>query len=80
MDNGLLKDAIDIIFTHGQNGDRTRLLENGLQVPPYAIADHINFDGAPVFFPGTYRAGEDQGNGSYGFYPPLNNPIWSPSW
>jgi len=73
LDTQLLGDVIDIIFTHGQNGSETRYLKNGLQVPPYAIADHINFDGNPVFFPGTYAAGEDQGNGSYGYYPPLNN-------
>ena len=69
----MLKDIIDIIFNHGQNGSEMLSLENGLQVPPYAIADHINFDGKPVYFPGTYRSGENQGDGSYGFYPPLNN-------
>lgn len=73
MDSEMLKDIIDIIFTHGQNGSESRSLENGLQIPPYAIADHINFDGQPVYFPGTYRSGENQGDGSFGFYPPLNN-------
>ena len=71
--NEVLRDCICAIFAHGQNGDQPRLLENGLTVPPWAVADHINFDGGAVFFPGTYRSGTDQGNGSFGFLPPLNN-------
>ena len=54
--SGLVADAdlkryLEIIATHGQNGDKTRHLKNNLCVPPYAIADHINYDGIPVFFP-----------------------------
>lgn len=40
-----------------QNGPTARRLRNGLLIPPYAIPDHINFDGSPVFYPGTYSAG-----------------------
>ena len=47
-----------------------RKLENGLVVPANAIPDHINFDGSPVFFPGTYASGNNQGDGTYGFFPP----------
>lgn len=55
-----------------QNG-KERKLENGLAIPTGAIPDHINFDGGAVFFPGTYESGENQGDGSFGFYPPHDN-------
>ena len=75
-ESGLLSDRdleryLSIVALCGQNGADTRFLENGLTVPPYAVADHINYDGCAVFFPGTYRSGNDQGNGSYGFFPPF---------
>ena len=73
MSSEELKDIIDIIFNFGQNGNQVLKLENGLKVPPYAIADHINFDAKPVYFPGTYSSSANQGDGSYGFLPPLNN-------
>ncbi len=66
----VLKKYIEIIALNGQNGNKTLILENELTVPPYAIADHINYDGKPVYFPGTYSSGDNQGNGSFGFYPP----------
>lgn len=66
-----LKRYIEIFAVHGQNGGETRYLENGLTVPPYAIADHVNYDGKPVFFPGTYASGNNQGSGLYGFFPPF---------
>ena len=61
-ESGLLSDDallryIGIIACHGQNGEEPRHLANGLTVPPYAVADHINYDGKAVFFPGTYRSG-----------------------
>lgn len=71
LPDSLLKKYIRIIAGKGQNGSETVYLENGLSVPPYAIADHINYDGKPVYFPGTYSSGDDQGNGNFGFYPPL---------
>ncbi len=66
-----LKRYVTIFATHAQNGAETRHLENGLTVPPYAIADHVNYDGKPVFFPGTYASGDNQGSGLYGFFPPF---------
>ncbi len=62
---------IQIIIRHGINGPEMKTLKNGLSVPPYAVADHINYDGKPVFFPGTYSSGDDQGSGRCGFLPPL---------
>lgn len=71
VDSARLKDYIVFIAENGQNGENTLLLEHGLEVPPYAVADHINYTGKPVFFPGTYADGSDQGTGDYGFYPPF---------
>ena len=62
-----------LIACAGQNGDHERLLEHQLKIPAWAIADHINYDGRPVFFPGTYSSGQDQGNGRCGFYPPQDD-------
>ena len=62
---------LEIIALCGQNGKDTLYLENGLTVPPFAVADHVNYDGRPVYFPGTYQSGSDQGNGKYGFFPPF---------
>ena len=42
-------------------------------IPTNAIPDHINFDGTPVFYPGTYSSGPDQGGEPWGICPPLNN-------
>ncbi|MBQ6825449.1 MAG: hypothetical protein IJP34_02165 [Clostridia bacterium] len=69
--NHLLKKYIEIISTYGQNGKDAIRLENDLSIPPYSIADHINYDGKPVYFPGTYSSGNNQGSGDFGFYPPF---------
>jgi hypothetical protein len=47
-------------------------------IPAHAIPDHINVDGEPVFFPGTYDPLANM-NGDWGFRPPSNNQfdvIW----
>ncbi|MEA2708192.1 MAG: hypothetical protein QOF78_793 [Phycisphaerales bacterium] len=56
-----------------QNGRAQRKLKSGAIIPPYAIPDHINFDGGAVFYPGTYSAGEDQGGEPYGVLPPADD-------
>lgn len=56
-----------------QNGASVRKLKSGATVPPYAIPDHVNFDGWAVFYPGTYSAGEDQGAGPWGKLPPIDD-------
>ncbi len=56
-----------------QNGSTARLLKNGLIIPPYAIPDHILFDGKPSFYPGSFGTEEDQGNGTFGFLPPMDD-------
>jgi len=56
-----------------QNGDEPVILDSNAVVPPHAIADHIDLDGSPSFFPGTYSSGSDQGGEPYGLRPPVNN-------
>ncbi|MCD6396356.1 MAG: hypothetical protein J7L71_02335, partial [Spirochaetaceae bacterium] len=56
-----------------KQNEKIIILENGLTIPSWSIPDHINFDGTPVYFPGTYNSGKNQGDGSYGFFPPHDN-------
>lgn len=51
-------------------------LRHGLSVPGYSIPDHINLNGRPVWFPGTYADGDDQGDGAYGCLPPADNAFY----
>jgi len=61
------------LFLSCQNGQTDRNLRSGAWIPAHAIADHILLDGQPVFYPGTYSAGEDQGGEPWGLVPPVNN-------
>jgi hypothetical protein len=64
------------LMARSQNGPAALHLANGLVVPPYAIADHIEFDGGPTFYPGTYASGTNQGDGSCGILPPADDHYW----
>ncbi len=55
-----------------QNGPEPRELGQQVVIPAHAIPDHVNVDGAPVFFPGTYDPLAHM-NGDWGFRPPSNN-------
>jgi hypothetical protein len=59
-----------------QSGEKERRLQSGGIIPPFAIADHINFDGKPVFYPGTYSSGEDQGAPPWGPLPPIDDHFY----
>ena len=56
-----------------QNGPEELKLANGLHVPPWAIPDHVNYDGRASFYPGTYSSGHDQGSGACGRVPPIDD-------
>lgn len=56
-----------------QNGPAERKLGDRAAIPAYAIPDHIRFDGRPVFYPGTYSPGDDQGGEPYGVLPPIDD-------
>lgn len=64
-----VKFYLDVFLSHGFC-DCTRKLDDGLTVPANAMADHINYSGRAVYFPGTYDDGENQGDGTYGYFPP----------
>lgn len=61
------------LFALTQHGPRGRRLKSGGIIPPFSIADHVNFDGIPVFFPGTYAADETQGGEPWGVLPPVDD-------
>jgi hypothetical protein len=62
-----------LLICKAQNGPSELTLSNGLHVPPWAIPDHINYDGRPTFYPGTYASGQDQGAGACGRVPPIDD-------
>jgi len=62
-----------LLICKAQNRPAELRLANGLHVPPWAIPDHINYDGRPSYYPGTYASGQDQGNGAFGRVPPIDD-------
>jgi hypothetical protein len=62
-----------LLMCKAQNGPAELKLANGLHVPAWAIPDHINYDGRPAYYPGTYASGHDQGNGACGQVPPIDD-------
>lgn len=74
--NDDLRHYVDYMALCGQNGAQPRRLQHGQVVPPWTLADHINDNGRPVFYPGTYADGDDQGDGRYGFLPPMDDSYW----
>jgi len=69
----------DVVRSHlfqiakSQNGPTARKLGEKAEIPPFAIPDHINYDGGAVFYPGTYSAGDDQGGEPFGVLPPVDD-------
>jgi hypothetical protein len=62
-----------LLICRAQNGPAELELANGLHVPAWAIPDHINYDGRPTYYPGTYASGQDQGAGACGRVPPIDD-------
>ncbi len=62
-----------LLICQVQNGGQDLHLAHGLRVPAWAVPDHINYDGRAVWFPGTYSSGEDQGTGTFGRIPPIDD-------
>jgi len=63
------------LITRTMNGPTAWRLRSGGVVLPYAVPDHINMDGTPVFYPGTYASDESQGP-PFGKYPPHDDQYW----
>jgi hypothetical protein len=57
-------------------GPKDWTVRPGVVVPAYSVADHINFDGKPVFYPGNYDSGDKQGGPPWGKYPPLDDAFY----
>ncbi len=57
-------------------GPREWIVRPGVVVPPYAVPDHINFDGRPTFYPGNYETGDKQGGPPWGKFPPLDDHFY----
>jgi hypothetical protein len=58
------------------SGPQPRRLASGAELPPFSVADHVNLDGRPVYFPGTYDSGENQGGPQWGLLPPHDDQYW----
>jgi len=71
FDAELIKKHILYFAKYGQNGKCDLQLKNKQVVPAWTVTDHLNFNGKPVYFPGTYSDTDNQGAGEYGFYPSL---------
>lgn len=69
---GEMRDHL-LLVCRTQNGAQERRLERDAVIPPYAIPDHILFDGQAIFYPGTYASGIKQGGEPWGLLPPVNN-------
>jgi|YNPNPStandDraft_1061719.scaffolds.fasta_scaffold01719_10 hypothetical protein len=63
------------LLTETMRGPEPWHLASGGVVLPYSLPDHINIDGSPVYFPGTYAADETQGP-PWGKYPPHDDQYW----
>jgi hypothetical protein len=57
-------------------GPKEWTVRPGVIVPAYAVPDHINFDGLPIFYPGNYETGDKQGGPPWGKYPPLDDHFY----
>jgi hypothetical protein len=57
-------------------GPREWTVRPGVVVPPYAVPDHINFNGLPTFYPGNYETGDKQGGAPWGKFPPLDDHFY----
>ena len=62
-----------LLLCRVQNGPDDLRLARDLRVPAWSIADHINYDGRPTYYPGTYASGLDQGAGTFGRLPPMDD-------
>lgn len=60
-----------LLLTARTQAATDRQLPSGSRIPRGAVADHILFDGTPIFFPGTYDP-ENQG-GAWGRLPAFDN-------
>ena len=63
------------LMAQTMQGSDARYLNSGGIILPYSIPDHINMDGSPVFYPGTYASDDSQGP-PFGCFPPHDDQYW----
>lgn len=64
-----------LLLTASCQSEQTRQLPTGGVIPAGAIPDHINFDGTPIFYPGTYDP-DQQGGEPWGILPSLDDHFY----
>jgi hypothetical protein len=64
-----------LVLTASKQADESRRLPSGGIIPPGAIPDHVNFDGAPIFYPGTYDPAT-QGGEPWGILPAFDDQFY----
>lgn len=57
-------------------GPRAWRVRPGVVVPAYTAPDHIDLNGKPSFYPGSYETGSKQGGYPFGKYPPLDDNFY----
>jgi hypothetical protein len=63
------------LMAETMQGHEPHHLASGGVILPYSIADHINVNGRPVFYPGTYKSDDTQGP-PFGMFPPHDDQYW----
>ena len=64
------------LLSETMHGAKQWHLASGGVVLPYSLPDHVNLDGQPVYYPGTYASDATQGGGKWGKYPPHDDQYW----
>jgi len=57
-------------------GPKAWQVRPGVVVPAYTVPDHIDLNGKPSFYPGSYATGSKQGGYPFGKYPPLDDNFY----
>lgn len=57
-------------------GPKAWQVRPGVVVPAFTVPDHIDLNGKPSFYPGSYETGSKQGGNPFGKYPPLDDNFY----
>ncbi len=64
------------LMSAGIQGPQAWHVRPGVVVPAYTVPDHIDLNGKPSFYPGSYDTGSQQGGYPFGKYPPLDDSFY----
>ena len=65
-----------LLISSAIQGPKAWHVRPGVVVPAYTVPDHIDLNGKPSFYPGSYATGNKQGGYPYGKYPPLDDNFY----